>query len=81
MPLYIKDEAVDQLAIRYQKATGAASKTAAVRLALREGLKAMQAETPLIDKLGALQSQADEIGAVDPAFDSKAFADDLWEDR
>lgn len=81
MPLYIKDEAVDDLAIRYQKATGAASKTAAVRNALIEGLKQLQINTPLNERIAELHSEADQIGPVDPGFSMKKFSDDLWEDQ
>lgn len=81
MPLYIKDETVDDLAIRYQKATGAASKTAAVRNALIEGLKQYQNAPSLKERIEELQIQADEIGPVDPGFSMKKFSDDLWEDQ
>lgn len=79
MPLYIRDETVDDLAIRYQKVTGAASKTAAVRNALIEGLKQYQNVPPLKERIAELQIQADEIGPVDPGFSMKKFSDDLWE--
>lgn len=38
MPLYIKDDAIDRLARRYQALTKAATKTEAVRLALQKAL-------------------------------------------
>lgn len=81
MALYIKDDSVDDLAVRYQKASGADSKTAAVRKALLEGLASIQRKVPLMEKIAVVQAKADEIGPVDPAFDQKAFADDLWSDE
>ncbi|MDK4706033.1 MULTISPECIES: type II toxin-antitoxin system VapB family antitoxin [unclassified Rhizobium] len=38
MPLYIKDDAIDRLARRYQALTRATTKTEAVRLALQKAL-------------------------------------------
>lgn len=38
MPLYIKDDAIDRLARRYQALTRAPTKTEAVRLALQKAL-------------------------------------------
>ena len=38
MPLYIKDDAIDRLARRYQALTKTATKTEAVRLALQKAL-------------------------------------------
>ncbi|AUR22545.1 type II toxin-antitoxin system VapB family antitoxin [Phaeobacter inhibens] len=81
MPLYIKDDSVDDLAIKYQKLTGADSKTDAVRKALLQGLASIQNKVPLMEKIAAVQAKADEIGPVDPDFDPKAFADDLWSDQ
>ena len=81
MPLYIKDDSVNDLAIRYQKASAADSKTAAVRKALLEGLASIQRKVPLMEKIAAVHAKADAIGPVDPAFCQKAFADDLWSDE
>lgn len=81
MPLYIKDDSVADLATKYQKMSGASSKTAAVRQALLAGLNALESKASLMEKMTAVQDQADEIGPVDPAFDQKAFADDLWNDQ
>ena len=80
MALYIKDDTVDDLAIQYMKASGANSKTAAVRKALSEALASVQAKVPLMEQLAKVQAQADTIGPVDSDFDLKVFADDLWGD-
>jgi hypothetical protein len=49
MPLYIKDDAIDQLARRYQMLTQAPSKTEAVRKALQQALDAELAKPVLED--------------------------------
>lgn len=81
MALYIKDQTVDDLAIKYQKAVGAKSKTAAVHKALTEALAALKKSKPLMERMTALQDMADEIGVVDPAFDQKKFSDDVWSEK
>ncbi len=42
MPMYIKDDAVDDLAKRLMKLSGARSKTDAVRTALRNQMQALR---------------------------------------
>lgn len=49
MPLYIKDDAIDRLARRYQMLTQAPSKTEAVRKALQMALDAELAKPVLED--------------------------------
>lgn len=78
MPLYIRDDEVDALAIKYQKATGAKSKTEAVRKALQGQLAALKKEKSLAERILELQAEADQIGEVDPSFNMKEFSDDLW---
>ena len=80
MPLYIRDEGVDRLAVELMVLTGAKSKTDAVRTALQAQINAAKKEAPLLDVIRGLQRDAAKIGAGqgDPAFDQKAFADDMW---
>lgn len=80
MPLYIRDDSVDGLAEKVMKATGAKTKTDAVRAALLAQLEAIRKKTPLIDTVRALQDRVDCLGEADPAFDQKAFSDEMWED-
>lgn len=80
MALYIRDDSVDHLAERLRKATGAKTKTDAVRAALLAQLDAITARTPLADRLRVLQERADRIGKVDPGFDPKTFSDEMWGD-
>ena len=80
MPLYIRDDAVDVLAEQVKQATGAQSKTEAVRKALLAQLQAAMQKKPLLERIRDIQDMADEIGPVDPDFDLKKFTDDMWGD-
>lgn len=79
MPLYVKDDAVDDLAIKYQKAIGARSKTDAVRKALKDALAATHSEKSVLEEIAEIQAEFAALGPVDPNFDQKAVADELWE--
>ncbi len=78
MALYIKDEAVDELATKVQKAIGARSKTEAVRRALENELARRRKNTPLAQRLAPAKALAAQIGTPNPAFDMKAFTDEMW---
>ena len=78
MPLYIRDDTVDDLANRVRLATGAKSKTDAVREALQARLDEVRDKTPLLERIREIQSLADAIGDPDPEFDMKAFSDNAW---
>jgi len=80
MPLYIRDDEVDALAVEVQAATGAPTKTEAVRMALRHELQRSQTRDPLRERLGAALAAARQIGPVDSEFDLKRFADAMWGD-
>ena len=79
MPLYIRDDEVDALAVKVQAITGARTKTDAVRLALQHEIERNRARKPLRERLGAAKAAAQRIGPVDSAFDMKAFTDALWD--
>lgn len=53
MPLYIKDDAIDRLARRYQALTKSPTKTEAVRLALQKALDEELAKPALADVAAA----------------------------
>lgn len=80
MPLYIRDDEVDALAVKVQAMTGAPTKTEAVRLALQHEIERNRKATPLRERLAKAQALAQEIGPLDPAFDMKAFTDSLWDE-
>ena len=79
MPLYIRDDEVDALAVKVQAITGARTKTDAVRLALQHEVERNRRGTPLRERLAAAKAAAQQIGPVDPAFDMKTFTDALWD--
>ena len=78
MPLYIRDNGVDELAGELQVALKAASKTEAVRIALRHELDRTRQELPIRQRLAKALELADAIGPADPEFSMKAFTDDMW---
>ncbi len=81
MPLYIRDDSVDDLAKKVMRVTGAANKTEAVRLALQARLETEKAKKSLLERIMECQAMADEIGKPDPSFDQKTFSDDMWGDE
>ncbi|MGJ3262868.1 MAG: type II toxin-antitoxin system VapB family antitoxin [Salinarimonas sp.] len=80
MPLFIRDADVAEMANELTRLTNARSKTEAVRIALRHELARARAEVPLRDRIAMIQERAAKLGAPDPAFDMKAFTDEMWGD-
>jgi antitoxin VapB len=80
MPLYIRDNDVDALAVQLQKAMKAPSKTEAVRTALANELERNRARTPLMERIKKLQEEVRDLGPRDPNFDMKRFTDEMWAD-
>ncbi|MBD9390614.1 type II toxin-antitoxin system VapB family antitoxin [Agrobacterium sp. AGB01] len=79
--LYIKDEAVYELAVAVMKATNAKSKTDAVRHALQDALKRAQETVPLRERVRELQDAvAAQRGPNPRPIDLKKISDELWED-
>ena len=80
MPLYIKDAAVADLVERLQRATGAPSKTAAVRVAVTKALSEAEKRQPMMERLAPTLALAELIGPGIGAgpFDQKAFFDEQW---
>jgi antitoxin VapB len=78
MPLYIRDDKVDDLAQQVMRATGAKSKTDAVRKALQAALDEQQNQTSIYDLVKPLQSRVAALGPFDPNFDMKSFTDEMW---
>lgn len=80
MPLYIRDDSVDELAKAVQAASGAKDKTEAVRVALRNELARLKAKVSMRDKISALQDRAAErLPASIEGVDTKKLFDDLWD--
>ena len=80
MPLYIRDNEVDVLAEKLRAALGARTKTEAVRAALRHELERLTEKKSFADRNAKAFELADRLGAPDPAFDEKAFMDEMWDD-
>jgi antitoxin VapB len=80
MALYIRDPEVDRLVTEVQRLTGTATKTEAVKNALRKQIEAANADVPLIERINALQERVAALGPRDPDFDMKKFSDELYED-
>lgn len=81
MALYIRDDAVDALAVELQQLTHAPTKTEAVRQALQTALDHKRSEIPLLEKLRQIRADAAAAGLVpNPKFDQKAFFDEMWDD-
>jgi len=78
MPLYIKDDAVADLARAVKAATGAKTVTEAVKTALERRL-AESAETrrPLSERIADVVARADRMGPSDHSIDMKQFMDEL----
>jgi antitoxin VapB len=82
MALYIKDDEVDALAAEVQAATGAGTKTDAVRKALQNELKRVRAQQPLAERVRKVQKLAREkLGPPNPDFDFRKFREELWGDE
>lgn len=80
MPLYIRDDTVDDLAVQVMKLTGARSKTDAVRMALLAQIDAAANKMPLLARLEPVLKQADALGGLDSNCDRKVFTDGKWDD-
>lgn len=81
MALYIRDPEVDRLVAEVQRLTRTATKTEAVKNALKKQIEAANADVPLIERIKALQERVAALGPRDPDFDMKKFSDELYEDR
>lgn len=80
MPLYIRDDSVDELAKAVQAASGAKDKTEAVRVALRNELARLKEKVSVRDKISVVQQHAAErLPASIEDVDTKKLFDDLWD--
>lgn len=80
MALYIRDPEVDQLVAEVQQLRHTATKTEAVKNALKKEIAAARAEVPLIEKVKALHKRLDALGPRDTNLDMKKFMDEQWGD-
>ena len=80
MPLYIRDDRVDQLAAHLQRLTGEATKTQVVRRALEHEISRVEAAQPIRERIAGSMALADAMGMSkgESDFDMKAFTDEMW---
>ena len=78
MALYIRDPEIDVLVAEVQRLTGTATKTEAVKNALKKQIAAAEAEIPLAERLEKAVEMARQLGPRDPDFDMKTFSDELY---
>ncbi len=84
MPLYVRDERVNELAEQARKILKAPTKTDAIRQALQSVVETSEAsdiseKPPLSERLKAIQDEVKRLGKPNPDFDDKAFLDEMWE--
>ncbi|OHV76283.1 type II toxin-antitoxin system VapB family antitoxin [Rhizobium sp. LCM 4573] len=85
MPLYARDERVNQLAEQARKILNAPTKTDAIRQALEKVVEAPEEagitseKPPLAERLQAIRDRYQSMGKSNPDFDEKAFLDEMWE--
>ncbi|TDK37093.1 hypothetical protein E2F50_09350 [Rhizobium deserti] len=86
MPLYVRDERVNQLAEQARKILKAPTKTDAIRQALERVVvqeppasHEEKSEPTLAERLKAIQDEVKRLGRPNPDFDDKAFLDEMWE--
>jgi antitoxin VapB len=80
MPLYVRDERVNQLAEQAQKVLKAPTKTDAIRQALERVVQEEENRPPLSERLEKIKQRYKTMGTPDPNFDEKAFLDEMWGD-
>jgi len=79
--LFIRDEEVNKLAKKLQRATKAKTKTEAVKIAIEKALSEAQGIGPMRKKIEQAKAKVREMGDyVDPNFDQKAYSDEMWGD-
>ncbi|MBW6420526.1 type II toxin-antitoxin system VapB family antitoxin [Rhizobium sp. XQZ8] len=83
MPLYVRDERVNQLAEQAQKILKAPTKTDAIRQALERVVETSEdakpvEKPPLAEQLKAIQDEVKRLGTPNLDFDEKAYLDEMW---
>jgi len=81
VPLYIRDDEVEALAVKVKALTGARTKTDAVKAALLHELERLGKRAPLLERLRPVWAMVDAIGPLDDDFHIKSFTDEMWAER
>jgi antitoxin VapB len=81
MPLYVRDEQVNQLAEQARKILKAPTKTDAIRQALERVVSEDEQRVPLAERLARIRAKFNmpPHAELEP-FDEKAFLDEMWGD-
>ena len=77
MPLYIRDDRVNDLAEQFRALSGARSKTEAVRCALASQISAFEQGENLAERIRRLQRKAAARGIRPDGWDDKHLMDEL----
>jgi len=80
VPLFIRDEHVNELAEQALKMTGGKNKTAVVRSALQAFIEAHNSKETLSERVAKVQSHAVSCGIMADGADDKDLMDDAWGD-
>ncbi len=79
--LYIKDDAVNELANKLQKLSNAPNKTEAVRRAIQNELNRYVNEKPLVERVAVIQARVkSRLGDKPVTFSEKSYMDEGWQD-
>ena len=78
MPLYIRHDEVDALAMELQALIGASTKTEAVKRALECEIRTKPRNYSAAGAFGFGDRQGARDETLRPDFDMKQFTDDLW---
>ncbi|SMD06891.1 type II toxin-antitoxin system VapB family antitoxin [Rhizobium sp. RU36D] len=79
MPLYVRDERVNELAEEVRKILKAPTKTEAIRQALERVMTENASEPTLAERLAKVREKYDLPQYADlETFDQKAYLDEMW---
>ncbi len=78
MPLYVRDESVNELAAQAQRLLKTRTKTEAIRIALERTISNEEDRPPLLERLKKIQDKFAAFEPRDPNFDQKAYLDEMW---
>jgi len=80
MPPDVRDAEIDALAARVKDLIGVATKSEAMKVALRHEIERASPKALLLERLRPAWDLIDSMGPRDPDFDMKAFTDEMWGD-
>ena len=80
MPLYVRDDEADELAETVKTLAGAATKTEAVKIALRNEVARLKRRRPLSQGPDAAKVLARSAAPADPILERKFVTDELWDE-